>query len=90
MNRVVAMWSKKLVLWAFTALLALFLGLGYYAVDQSYKAGTLNGINLYHQQCFQVGGYIWNEAGQVVVCKGLTTIPEKELEGQRKKDALGT
>ena len=84
------MWSRKAVIWAFTALLALFLGLGYWTNQKSYEAGTLNGINLYHQQCFNVGGYIWNKEGQVVVCKGLTTIPNEELEKQRSEDAHAT
>jgi hypothetical protein len=84
------MWSRKAVIWAFTGLVALFIGVGYWSNKQSYEAGTLNGINLYHQQCFNVGGYIWNKEGQVVVCKGITTIPHEEMENQRKKEALGT
>ena len=84
------MWSKKLVLWAFAALLAVCLGVGYITTTKAYEAGTINGINLYHQQCYNIGGYIWNKEGQIVVCKGLSTIPEQEMENQRKKDALGT
>lgn len=84
------MWSRKLVLGAFAALLAVCFWVGYITTTKAYAAGILNGINLYHQQCYQVGGYIWNKEGQVVVCKGLSTIPEQEMENQRKKDAQGT
>lgn len=84
------MWSRKLVLGAFAAFLAVCLGVGYITTTKAYEAGTINGINLYHQQCYNIGGYIWNKEGQIVVCKGLSTIPEQEMENQRKKDALGT
>lgn len=84
------MWSRKAVLGAFAALLAVCLGVGYITTTKAYKAGTINGINLYHQQCYNIGGYIWNKEGQIVVCKGLSTIPEQEMENQRKKDAQGT
>jgi len=44
----------------------------------SFKVGTGNGVDMYHQQCYNVGGYIIDELGQVVQCAPLTQIPEVE------------
>jgi hypothetical protein len=46
----------------------------------SYNAGVLEGIKAYHQQCFEVGGYIIGDTGQVVACGGQGTIPKDELK----------
>lgn len=45
-----------------------------------YKNGVLDGIKAYHNQCFEVGGYIIDEQGQVVTCKGQGHIPKEELK----------
>jgi len=45
-----------------------------------YKNGVLDGIKAYHNQCFEVGGYIIDEQGQVVACKGQGDIPKEELK----------
>lgn len=44
------------------------------------KVGVLEGIKAYHQQCFEVGGYIISDTGQVVSCWGQGTIPKEELK----------
>lgn len=45
-----------------------------------HKNGVLEGIRAYHSQCFEVGGYIIDEQGQVVACKGQGNIPKEELK----------
>lgn len=82
------MWSRKAVLGAFLALLALYSWLWYTTAVDSAAEGIKRGIHLYHQQCFQIGGYIWNEEGHVVHCQPVITIPREEMEDMRKKDAL--
>ncbi len=41
---------------------------------------TEEALDMYHQQCFQIGGYVINNQGEVVMCQALTTIPKQELE----------
>ena len=38
------------------------------------------GLDMYHNQCYNVGGYVINEDGTVVMCKPLTQIPKQELD----------
>ena len=42
--------------------------------------GVLDGMKAYHNQCFEVGGYIIDEQGQVVTCKGQGRSPKEELK----------
>jgi len=70
----------KRLLGPFLALLALLAMLGYshYLVHQ---AGIQKGVDTYHDLCYHNGGYIVDEKkGTVVVCKGLTQLPEQELQ----------
>ena len=45
-----------------------------------HKNGVLEGIKAYHQQCFEVGGFIISDTGQVVACGGQGNIPKEELK----------
>lgn len=38
------------------------------------------GLDMYHNQCYNVGGYVINDTGTVVMCKPLTQIPKQELD----------
>ena len=44
------------------------------------NSGMLEGIKAYHQQCFEVGGYIISDTGEVVACKGQGVVPKEELK----------
>lgn len=57
-----------------------WLGSNYIVYSYSKNAGMLEGIRAYHSQCFEVGGYIIDEQGQVVACKGQGNIPKEELK----------
>jgi hypothetical protein len=46
----------------------------------SYNAGMLEGIKAYHQACYEVGGYIIGDTGEVVACKGQGVVPKEELK----------
>ena len=46
----------------------------------AYKHGVDVGIHSYHKQCFEVGGFIMDEAGHVVACAPQGTIPKEELK----------
>lgn len=53
-----------------------------------HKKGIEDGINLYHQHCYQVGGIAINAEGQAVACKGLTQVPQEELKGKPVASSL--
>jgi len=67
----------------FVTLLACFLvvlacsALGYYLGN---KDGITEGIKAYHDQCYNIGGYIIDNVGNVVACMGQGTIPKEELK----------
>lgn len=42
------------------------------------------GLDMYHNQCYNTGGIIINEQGTVVQCRPLTQIPKKELDNFSK------
>lgn len=42
--------------------------------------GMLEGIKAYHKQCYEVGGYIIDDVGNVVACMGQGTVPKEELK----------
>lgn len=54
----------------------------------SHKKGFEDGINAYHQHCYQVGGIAINSAGDAVVCKGLTQTEEPSLKGKSVASSL--
>lgn len=69
---------KKIVIAVFSALLlcTAFFATYYY----SKEAGMMDGIKAYHKQCYEVGGYIIDDVGNVVACMGQGTIPKEELK----------
>ena len=46
----------------------------------AHRQGITKGIEAYHRQCFEVGGFIMDEAGHVVACAPQGTIPKEELK----------
>jgi hypothetical protein len=69
---------RKIVIAVFAALVVLT---SYAAVfHYSKEYGFLDGIKAYHQQCFEVGGYIIGDTGEVVACKGQGVVPKEELK----------
>ena len=69
---------KKVALWTLAAIAVIAACVG--ARYQGLSQGRLEGIRAYHSQCFEVGGYIIDEQGQVVACKGQGNIPKEELK----------
>lgn len=69
---------KKVTLWALAAIavIAACVGARYQGLEQ----GKMEGIKAYHQQCFEVGGYIISDTGDVVACMGQGTVPKEELK----------
>jgi hypothetical protein len=57
-----------------------WLGSNYVVYHYSKEAGMLEGIKAYHAQCFEVGGYIISDTGEVVACKGQGVVPKEELK----------
>lgn len=45
----------------------------------AYKHGVNVGIHSYHNQCYNIGGFIVDEVGHVVACAPQGTIPKEEL-----------
>jgi hypothetical protein len=68
---------KKIVISVLSVLLLLtaFVATHHY----SKEAGMLEGIEAYHEQCYNIGGYIIGPDGKVVVCKGQGQVPKEEL-----------
>ena len=64
------------------SVLAIFTCAGFY---QGKKVGTIEGIELYHSMCYNVGGFIVNEQGEAVQCTPLTQLPKKEVESFNKR-----
>ena len=69
---------KRVFLWTLAAIAVITACVG--ARYQGLSQGHLEGIRAYHSQCFEIGGYIIDEQGQVVVCKGQGNIPKEELK----------
>jgi hypothetical protein len=40
----------------------------------------MDGIKAYHAQCYEIGGYIIGDTGEVVACMGQGTVPKEELK----------
>ena len=40
--------------------------------------GQKEGLDMYHNQCFDVGGYVINNTGKVVKCGPIVVIPKEE------------
>ena len=57
-----------------------FIGSNYVVYHYSKDAGMMEGIRAYHSQCFEVGGYIISDTGEVVACMGQGTVPKEELK----------
>ncbi len=68
---------KKIILGLAVVLLPTLIGVA------SYRAGVAEGIDKYHSQCFNMGGYIIDDTGRVVQCAPLTIIPRQELPALR-------
>jgi hypothetical protein len=61
-------------------LAAVVLGACYGAYKQGTDEGITKGIEAYHEQCYAVGGYIIDNLGKVVACRGQGTVPKEELK----------
>jgi hypothetical protein len=69
---------KRIVIVVFAALAVLT---SYTAVfHYSKEYGMMEGIKAYHQACYEVGGYIIGDTGEVVACKGQGVVPKEELK----------
>lgn len=70
----------KRLLGAFAALVVLF----FTHIGAAYLGQTLGiekGIDMYHSQCYTIGGIVLDRAtGTAVVCQPLTQLPEPELK----------
>lgn len=69
---------KRVGLWlaCILCIVAACLGARY----QGHQEGLLEGIKAYHQQCFNVGGYVIDDTGHVVMCQGQGVVPKEELK----------
>ncbi len=72
------MWSKKLILGAFLALLGVSVG-GWYLWKTAYHKGVVDGVDFYHSMCYNNTGpgFVYDEQGRVVVCGRLTQLQEE-------------
>ena len=51
--------------------------------------GKRKGVDMYHQQCYNIGGIIIDEEhGTVVKCAPLTSIPREEIERYKVLDKM--
>ena len=69
----------KLIAWC-TAGALIILTACYGAYKHGTDVGMMEGIKAYHEQCFEVGGYIVSPEGNVVMCQPQGTIPKEELK----------
>jgi hypothetical protein len=69
----------KLIAWYIAGALVV-LAVCYGAYKHGTDTGMLDGIKAYHKQCYEVGGYIIDDVGNVVACMGQGTIPKEELK----------
>lgn len=75
--------SRKWLLGASRALLGavVCLSVGVFFGHRSGKeAGIKEGIDMYHQMCYTVGGITVDEHGNMVVCAKIGAMPKKELD----------
>jgi hypothetical protein len=75
---------KEWLVGALAALLGV-LGLTSLGYHTGKEDGIKHGIDMYHDMCYTIGGFVVNEAGQVVACTGLTQVPKEELPLDRNK-----
>jgi len=69
----------KLIAWC-TAGALVVLAACYGAYKHGTDVGMMEGIEAYHNQCFEVGGYIVGPTGDVVMCQGQGQVPKEELK----------
>jgi hypothetical protein len=70
----------KRLLGALAALLAISL-LSVYTHHRAFEYGKEQGIDNYHDLCYNVGGYVVDQNdGTVVMCQPMTQLPEAELK----------
>ena len=67
-DSVIAVFATLLVLTSYAAVF-----------HYSKEYGVLEGVKAYHKQCFEIGGYIISDVGEVVSCKGQGKVPKDEL-----------
>lgn len=83
----VAALSKYRLYRPIKALLALsvLVGVSWFSYSQGKTSGIVQGVDFYHHMCYDNGGMIIDEAGRVVVCKGLT---QMSLDNPKKADTI--
>ena len=69
----------KLIAWC-TAGALVVLAACYGAYKHGTDVGMMDGIKAYHAQCYEIGGYIIGDTGEVVACMGQGTVPKEELK----------
>ncbi len=69
----------KLIAWCIAGALVV-LAACYGAYKHGTDVGMMEGIEAYHNQCYEVGGYIIGPTGEVVMCQGQGQVPKEELK----------
>lgn len=69
---------KKYVIYGVLAALC-WIGSLYGVYHFTSEYSFLEGIKAYHFQCYEVGGYIVGDTGEVVACMGQGMVPKEEL-----------
>ena len=72
--------------WWYLPAMLLFSFLCYWGSSYLYNKGVQEGLDKFHNLCYNVGGYVINEQRQVIVCKPLSTIPKEEYDKNFKGD----
>ena len=69
--------KQKIIIYVLVSLF--WLGSNYAVYKFAGANGATKGIKAYHAQCYNIGGYIIDDQGHVVVCMGQGQIPKEEL-----------
>lgn len=77
------MYNRRLIY--LSLLLAATSTLGYYAFNELKNHYVRQGLDMYHNQCYNNGpGIVMNEQGAAVECRPLTKIPKEEIAPYKK------
>ena len=60
--------------------LMLACGILWWAMDRLYNKGMKEGMQMYHNACFEMGGFIIDDQGRAITCSPMGLVPKEELQ----------
>lgn len=52
--------------------------------NKGHDAGQKEGLDMFFEGCYTMGGFVMDEAGRVVQCRGLGKMPQEEQKNLQK------